>query len=121
MIGQSIGPYRISAKLGAVGMGEVYRARDTKLDRDVAIKILPDSFAHDAERIPLGFSFTWTKSGLLRSTHQVFTRSWHLIDTFRASVVRMELRCFERPVTRPPGITPQLASGTADSEEYLWI
>jgi len=50
MIGTSIGVYRITAKLGAGGMGEVYRARDTKLDRDVAIKILPESFAHDAER-----------------------------------------------------------------------
>jgi len=51
MIGTSIGAYRITAKLGAGGMGEVYRARDTKLDRDVAIKILPESFAHDAERV----------------------------------------------------------------------
>jgi len=51
MIGTSIGIYRITAKLGACGMGEVYRASDTKLDRDVAIKILPDSFAHDAERV----------------------------------------------------------------------
>ena len=51
MIGQSIGSYRITAKLGAGGMGEVFRAKDTKLDRDVAIKIVPESFAHDPERL----------------------------------------------------------------------
>jgi serine/threonine protein kinase/Tol biopolymer transport system component len=51
MTGQSIGPYQILAKLGAGGMGEVYRARDTKLDRDVAIKVLPESFAMDADRV----------------------------------------------------------------------
>ena len=51
MIGQTIGPYRISDKLGAGGMGEVYRARDTKLKRDVAIKVLPDAFADDPERL----------------------------------------------------------------------
>src|SRR6202162_1107631 len=51
MIGTFIGTYRITAKLGAGGMGEVYRARDTKLDRDVAIKMLPASFAQDPERL----------------------------------------------------------------------
>src|SRR5271169_4937721 len=51
MIGETIGSYRITAKLGAGGMGEVYRARDTKLDRDVAIKVLPPSFAQDPERL----------------------------------------------------------------------
>ena len=50
-IGTKLGPYEIVAPLGAGGMGEVYRARDTKLNRDVAIKILPDVFAHDAERV----------------------------------------------------------------------
>ena len=45
------GPYEITAKIGAGGMGEVYRARDTKLDRDVALKILPDAFARDPERL----------------------------------------------------------------------
>jgi eukaryotic-like serine/threonine-protein kinase len=49
--GFRLGPYEIVAPVGAGGMGEVYRARDTKLGRDVAIKILPEAFARDAERM----------------------------------------------------------------------
>jgi serine/threonine-protein kinase len=49
--GTRLGPYEILALIGSGGMGEVYRARDTKLDREVAIKILPDAFAADAERV----------------------------------------------------------------------
>ncbi len=50
-IGQAVGPYLISGRLGAGGMGEVYRARDQKLGRDVAIKILPPAFTANAERL----------------------------------------------------------------------
>ena len=49
--GTRLGPYEIVSPLGAGGMGEVYRARDSKLDRDVALKILPESFAHDPDRL----------------------------------------------------------------------
>ncbi|MDQ1348482.1 MAG: eukaryotic-like serine/threonine-protein kinase, partial [Acidobacteriota bacterium] len=51
MIGQRLGPYEITAKLGEGGMGEVYRATDTRLDRQVAIKVLPAEFTADKERL----------------------------------------------------------------------
>ena len=51
MIGKEIGHYVISSQLGAGGMGEVYLARDTRLGRNVAVKLLPEAFAQDADRI----------------------------------------------------------------------
>ena len=49
--GTKLGSYEVTAPIGAGGMGEVYQARDTKLGRDVAIKVLPEAVAHDAERL----------------------------------------------------------------------
>src|SRR5262249_40658871 len=49
--GSRLGPYEILAPIGAGGMGEVYRARDPRLGRDVAIKVLPASFSNDPDRL----------------------------------------------------------------------
>ena len=49
--GSPLGPYEILSPLGAGGMGEVYRARDSKLNRDVALKVLPEPFALDSDRL----------------------------------------------------------------------
>ena len=49
--GTRIGPYEIASQIGAGGMGEVYLARDTRLNRDIALKILPDAYAADPDRL----------------------------------------------------------------------
>ena len=51
MIGSALNQYRIAASIGAGGMGEVFRARDTRLNRDVAVKVLPKDFVADADRL----------------------------------------------------------------------
>ena len=51
LTGKRLGPYEILSAIGAGGMGEVYQAHDTRLGRDVAIKVLPEAFAHDPERL----------------------------------------------------------------------
>src|SRR5216117_4074751 len=49
--GSRLGPYEILGQIGSGGMGEVYRARDTRLGREVAIKVLPAAFSQDADRL----------------------------------------------------------------------
>ena len=48
-VGDRLAPYSVTAKIGAGGMGEVYRARDTTLERDVALKVLPEAFTADPD------------------------------------------------------------------------
>jgi serine/threonine protein kinase len=68
-VGTRLGPYEITGALGAGRMGEVYRATDTTLGRQVAIKVLPDAFSQDAER-PSARQRRWPRSTIPTSRRQ---------------------------------------------------
>ena len=72
--GTRLGPYEVITPLGAGGMGEVYRARDTRLDRGVAIKVLPEAFARDPERLA---RFEREAKILASLNHPHIARAWH--------------------------------------------
>ncbi len=86
--GVRLGPYEIVAPLGAGGMGEVDRARDAKLNRDVAIKVLPESFANDPDRLA---RFTHEAQTLASLNHPNIAHIDGLekIDSIRALVMEL--------------------------------
>ena len=67
-VGSRLGHYDVTAKIGEGDMGEVYRARDTKLDRDVALKVLPEAFTQDPDRLA---RFEREAKGLASLNHPV--------------------------------------------------
>ena len=86
--GTRLGPYEIVALLSAGGMGEVYRARDTKLEREVALKILPDTFASDPDRLA---RFTREAQTLAALNHPNIAHIHGLEDSGAARALVMEL------------------------------
>src|SRR3954468_12622539 len=88
LAGSRVGSYEIIAVLGAGGMGEVYRARDTKLHREVAVKVLPDSFANDAERLA---RFTREAQTLASLNHPNIAHVHGLEDSDGVRALVMEL------------------------------
>ena len=86
--GARLGPYEILALVGAGGMGEVYRARDTKLNRDVALKILPDAFASDPDRLA---RFTREAQTLAALNHPHIAHIYGLERLDGVSFIVMEL------------------------------
>src|SRR5688572_5084457 len=86
--GTRLGSYDVVAPLGAGGMGEVYRARDTKLNRDVAIKVLPEAFAKDPDRL---MRFTREAQTLAALNHPNIAHVHGIEDSPSGQALVMEL------------------------------
>jgi serine/threonine protein kinase len=86
--GKKLGPYEVLAPLGAGGMGEVYRARDSRLDRIVAIKILPPELSNDADRVSRFEREARAASAL---NHPAIVSIYDIARVDSASVIVMEL------------------------------
>jgi hypothetical protein len=86
--GTRLGPYEIIARIGAGGRGEVYGARDTKMKRDVALKVLPDAFASDPERIARFQREAEVLTSLKPSQHRAHSR--HPSERFGDGLVEGE-------------------------------
>jgi eukaryotic-like serine/threonine-protein kinase len=86
--GTRVGPYQVLSFLGAGGMGEVYRARDTKLNRDVALKVLPEQLARDPERLA---RFTREAQTLAALNHRHIAHIYGLEESADVRALAMEL------------------------------
>jgi eukaryotic-like serine/threonine-protein kinase len=111
MIGQTISHYQITGKLGAGGMGEVYRALDSKLNREVAIKVLPEGFAQDAERVA---RFQREAQVLASLNHPNIAAIYGLEESNGICALVMEL-------VEGPTLTDRIAAGPIPLDEALAI
>ncbi len=111
MIGQSIAHYRVTAKLGAGGMGEVYRASDMKLGRDVALKVLPAAFASDAERMA---RFEREAQVLASLNHPNIAAIYGLEESHGIRALVMEL-------VEGPTLADRIAAGALPVQEALHL
>jgi serine/threonine-protein kinase len=124
MLGQTLGHYEITEKLGQGGMGEVYRARDTKLNRDVALKLLPEIFANDTQRMG---RFSREAQVLASLNHPNIAGIYGLEESGSNSVLVMELvegedlseRIARGPITLDEAlpIALQIAEALEDAHE----
>ena len=111
MIGKSISHYRVTGKLDAGGMGEAYRATDTKLGREVALKVLPPVFANDSERMAR------------------FKREAHVLASLNhpniASIYGLEeadgIHCLVLVLVEGPALAERIQEGAVPLEEALNI
>src|SRR5689334_14210139 len=109
--GTRLGPYEILSAIGAGGMGEVYRARDTKLGRDVAIKVLPSTVTSDPDRLA---RFTREAQVLASLSHPNIAAIYHVEETADAPALVMEL-------VEGETLADRIARGPVPIEEALRI
>jgi eukaryotic-like serine/threonine-protein kinase len=109
--GTRLGSYEVTSALGAGGMGEVYRARDNRLGRDVAIKVLPQAFATDAERLA---RFVREARTLASLNHPNIAQIYGLEDTGGLPALVMEL-------VEGPTLADRIALGPLPLEEALLV
>jgi eukaryotic-like serine/threonine-protein kinase len=95
-VGTELGTHKILALLGVGGMGEVYKAHDSKLRRDVAIKVLPESFARDADRL----ARFRREAQLLASLNHPNIASIYDIEDFRSLQLFQALEMFQSPLKK---------------------
>ena len=109
--GTRLGPYEITAQIGVGGMGEVYRATDTKLKRDVAVKVLPESVATDPERLA---RFQCEAEVLASLNHPNIAAIYGLEDSADTKALVMEL-------VEGPTLADRIVQGAVSVDEALCI
>ncbi|MBM3819499.1 MAG: serine/threonine-protein kinase [Acidimicrobiia bacterium] len=109
--GTRLGVYEVTAQIGEGGMGAVFRARDTKLDRDVAIKVLPEAFAHDADRLA---RFTREAKTLAALNHPHIAQIHGLEESAGITALVMEL-------VEGDDLSQRIAKGAIPLDEALPI
>src|SRR5579862_9373197 len=122
--GTKLGPYEIVSPLGAGGMGEVYRARDTRLGRDVAIKVLPEALANDADRLRRFEQEARTVAALnhpnILGIHDIgnYSGSPYLVSEFlEGKTLREKLKDGPLPLRRASEYALGIAHGLAAAHE----
>lgn len=126
--GTKLGPYEIQVPLGAGGMGEVYRARDTRLGRDVAIKVLPGSFADDSDRLRRFEQEAGAVAALnhpnILAVHDIGTQDvTHYIVTelLEGRTLREQLNEGALPVRKAMQYAQQIANGLAAAHDKGFV
>jgi Tol biopolymer transport system component len=123
-LGSRLGPYEILAPLGAGGMGEVYRARDERLKRDVAIKVLPASYSQDADRLRRFEQEAQAAGGLnhpnITAVHDIGTADgapYIVTELLEGETLRNRLLAGPLPVRKAIDYAVQIARGLAAAHE----